>query len=74
MSTAADSDPLLGNHSRLPDAGGHFGPYGGRFVAETLMAPLQELESAYQMAGVRFFFGATWVFAAALIVRPGSIL
>ena len=49
MSTAADSDPLLGNHSRLPDAGGHFGPYGGRFVAETLMAPLQELESAYQM-------------------------
>ncbi len=31
----------------LPDAGGHFGPYGGRFVPETLMAPLDELEKAY---------------------------
>ena len=28
----------------LPDANGHFGPYGGRFVPETLMHPLQELE------------------------------
>src|ERR1700730_6427510 len=31
----------------LPDAGGHFGPYGGRFVPEVLMAPLEELEQAY---------------------------
>jgi tryptophan synthase beta chain len=31
----------------MPDAGGHFGPYGGRFVPETLMAPLEELEKAY---------------------------
>ncbi len=31
----------------LPDARGHFGPYGGRFVPETLMAPLEELEKAY---------------------------
>ncbi|MEJ2060283.1 MAG: tryptophan synthase subunit beta [Gammaproteobacteria bacterium] len=31
----------------LPDTQGHFGPYGGRFVAETLMAPLMELEAAY---------------------------
>jgi tryptophan synthase beta chain len=30
-----------------PDAGGHFGPYGGRFVPEVLMAPLEELEQAY---------------------------
>ncbi len=30
-----------------PDARGHFGPYGGRFVAETLMAPLAELQDAY---------------------------
>ena len=28
-----------------PDAGGHFGPYGGRYVPETLMAPLEELEA-----------------------------
>jgi len=32
----------------LPDAGGHFGVYGGRFVAETLMPPLSELEAAYR--------------------------
>ncbi len=32
----------------LPDAAGHFGPYGGRFVAETLMAPLEELRLAYE--------------------------
>ncbi len=31
----------------VPDEGGHFGPYGGRFVAETLMQPLAELEAAY---------------------------
>lgn len=31
----------------LPDAGGHFGPYGGRYVPETLMHPLQELEQEY---------------------------
>ncbi|MBI4356525.1 MAG: tryptophan synthase subunit beta [Gammaproteobacteria bacterium] len=34
----------------LPDARGHFGPYGGRFVAETLMIPLLELEKAYEEA------------------------
>ena len=31
----------------LPDAQGHFGPYGGRYVPETLMHPLQELEDAF---------------------------
>ena len=36
--------------STLPDASGHFGPYGGRFVPETLMAPLIELERAYARA------------------------
>jgi tryptophan synthase beta chain len=30
-----------------PDAGGHFGPYGGRYVPEVLMAPLEELEQTY---------------------------
>ena len=32
---------------RLPDAAGHFGQYGGRYVAETLMPQLLELERAY---------------------------
>ncbi|MDX5332823.1 MAG: tryptophan synthase subunit beta [Gammaproteobacteria bacterium] len=34
--------------SAYPDARGHFGPYGGRFVAETLMQPLLELQAAYE--------------------------
>jgi tryptophan synthase beta chain len=34
----------------LPDAGGHFGRFGGRFVPETLMAPLVDLEKAYARA------------------------
>mgnify|MGYP006287263849 FL=1 len=32
----------------LPDEHGHFGPYGGVFVAETLMEPLDELRQAYE--------------------------
>jgi len=32
---------------QAPDNRGHFGPYGGRFVSETLMVPLQELQAAY---------------------------
>jgi tryptophan synthase beta chain len=34
----------------LPDARGHFGPYGGVFVAETLTAALDELRAAYEAA------------------------
>jgi tryptophan synthase beta chain len=34
-----------------PDAAGHFGPYGGRYVPETLMAPLREIEEAWESAG-----------------------
>jgi tryptophan synthase beta chain len=33
-----------------PDELGHWGPYGGRFVPETLMAPLEELTAAYLIA------------------------
>jgi len=32
----------------LPDTNGHFGPYGGRFVAETLMGPLEDLRVVYE--------------------------
>ena len=34
----------------LPDSHGHFGQFGGRFVAETLMPALFELEKAYKLA------------------------
>ena len=44
--------------SDLPDSGGHFGPYGGCFVAETLMGPLEELRLAYEKYSVDSDFQA----------------
>lgn len=35
------------NKNKLPDERGHFGPYGGMFVADTLVSALKELEQAY---------------------------
>jgi tryptophan synthase beta chain len=42
---ATTADKIIGT---LPDAHGHFGRYGGLFVAETLMEPLEELRLAYE--------------------------
>ncbi|MEH6566077.1 MAG: tryptophan synthase subunit beta [Halopseudomonas sp.] len=36
------------DYSAVPDARGHYGPYGGRFVSETLMDALDELEKLYR--------------------------
>ena len=41
--------PIADFHA-FPDASGHFGRYGGSFVAETLVGPLQELAAAYDAA------------------------
>jgi tryptophan synthase beta chain len=41
----AAPDPI--DFSAYPDASGHFGPYGGTFVSETLVEPLRALEAAY---------------------------
>ena len=49
MPTAAAETPSLDRFS-LPDAGGHFGGYGGVFVPETLMTALQDLGAAYEVA------------------------
>jgi tryptophan synthase beta chain len=46
----------LSSQPKVPDPRGHFGPYGGRYVAETLMPALTELERAYAKArGERSF-------------------
>lgn len=45
MAEVAKKQPEL---TPLPDARGHFGVFGGRFVAETLMAALEELEQAWR--------------------------
>ncbi|MET0065099.1 MAG: tryptophan synthase subunit beta [Candidatus Thiodiazotropha sp.] len=42
---ATTAEKIIGS---LPDERGHFGPYGGLFVSETLMKPLEELREAYQ--------------------------
>ena len=41
----------------LPDANGHFGRFGGRFVPETLMQPLVDLDRAYRAARADTRFG-----------------
>ncbi|MFQ5706774.1 MAG: tryptophan synthase subunit beta [bacterium] len=43
--------PLGTDYRNLPDARGHFGPYGGQFVPEILKPVLDELQQAYQRAG-----------------------
>jgi tryptophan synthase beta chain len=39
---------IIPNQYAMPDADGRFGPYGGRFVAETLMPLVLELNQAYE--------------------------
>ncbi len=48
INTRTTVDMNVSMAENLPDANGHFGPYGGRFVAETLMGPLEELRLAYE--------------------------
>ena len=45
---AVAAEPVSETPYDLPDASGHFGPYGGTFVAETLQAALEELREAYR--------------------------
>src|SRR5512138_3156843 len=47
--TASDGKNSSGSRE-VRSAQGRFGSYGGRYVPETLMAPLQELEAAYDVA------------------------
>lgn len=47
MTTRSEKQQAV-NYSQVPDARGHFGPYGGRFVSETLIYALDELESIYR--------------------------
>ena len=56
---------------QLPDASGHFGPYGGMFVAETLMGPLAELRDAYARFVHDPDFQAEFDADLAVIADPG---
>src|SRR5690606_15811229 len=48
--SASDSTPLANSLRQGPDEAGRFGLYGGRFVAETLMPLILDLEAAYKAA------------------------
>ena len=57
MPIATQTEPVypgseLIDFSHTPDANGHFGRFGGRFVAVTLIGPLDELAAAYDAARV----------------------
>ncbi|MGQ0534126.1 MAG: tryptophan synthase subunit beta [Caulobacteraceae bacterium] len=62
------------NWQDLPDAEGRFGPYGGRFVAETLMPLVLELERAYRAAQADPAFAATMTdFWTHYVGRPSPL-
>ncbi|RDH84847.1 MAG: tryptophan synthase subunit beta [endosymbiont of Galathealinum brachiosum] len=42
------SEDICKDYYSMPDERGHFGTYGGKFVAETLMGPIEELREAYE--------------------------
>ena len=57
----------------MPDSRGRYGPYGGRYVPETLVAPLQELERAYAEARADKTFQAELdAFEAAITAQRGE--
>jgi tryptophan synthase beta chain len=58
----------------LPDATGHFGPYGGRFVPETLMVALNELTVAFEEARHDETFQAElWHLLHTYVGRPTAL-
>ncbi len=62
------------NWQDLPDSEGRFGPYGGRFVAETLMPLVLDLERAYRKAQSDPAFAATMAdFWTHYVGRPSPL-
>ncbi len=57
-----------------PDPRGHFGPYGGRYVAETLVPPLEELTTAWESAWADPSFRAEYQRLMAEYVGRPSLL
>ena len=60
--------------SHVPDARGRFGPYGGRFVPETLMFALEQLDAAYRAAQADPAFNAEFArLLADYVGRPSRL-
>ena len=69
--------PAIGN---VPDAAGRYGPFGGRYVPETLIRALDELSAAYDAAAAdprfqdelgRLLQALTWAGRRRCITRKG---
>ena len=59
----------------MPDSRGHFGPYGGQFVPETLMHPLEELTTAYEVSrGDPEFIKAFGDLLSSYVGRPTPLM
>ncbi len=68
---ATTADKIL---TGMPDENGHFGPYGGLFVPETLMEPLAELSAAYErFLGDREFIAELDTDLADYVGRPSPL-
>jgi tryptophan synthase beta chain len=66
-------DPVT-DYFQYPDVKGHFGQFGGLFVAETLMGPLKELREAYERYATDPDFVAEYEFDLKHFVgRPSPI-
>jgi tryptophan synthase beta chain len=52
LNTPPAAKTAMTHPSTAPDSSGRFGPYGGRFVPETLMFALEQLDEAYRAAKV----------------------
>ena len=50
LTAAVERYPMVTSDRIVPDESGHFGQFGGRFVPETLMHALEELDEAYRSA------------------------
>ncbi|RZO23424.1 MAG: tryptophan synthase subunit beta [Candidatus Thioglobus sp.] len=74
MSLNNTNNPPLESYRSGPDDRGHFGIFGGRFVAETLMPLILELEAAYAEAKNSTSFQADFdYYAAHYIGRPSPL-
>ncbi len=74
MQNIGIAQPGASASETLPDGRGHFGPYGGRFVAETLIAALDELRDAYARCAVDQAFQAELAYELRHFVgRPSPI-
>lgn len=72
MTQNADHKP--NSYSQMPDERGHFGPYGGRYVAETLMPLILSVEKAYEEAKADPTFWAEFEdYAKHYIGRPSPL-